>query len=516
MGRIAYSYKRLSSRSQVYGDSLARQTRDAKALCEKHGWTLDTSLNLDDLGIPSWHGENKTGALGLFLDAIGKQVTKGSVLICESMDRLSREGFDKGYSELFRQIILAGVDIATTKPERIYTAESLRDIGSIIELMVILERAREESDMKSYRVGKAWSGKRETVNEEKLTAKCPSWLRLSQDKKTFERIPGKVKVVKQIFAWCIEGFGVYSIVKKLNANGIPSLSYWTTDGIKYREDGSKVKPKAWQASSIKRILRGREVIGDYAMHIGSTKSHNRKFLKAIPDYYPTIISENQFHIAQNAIMSRTTVRGPSGTNGISNLFTGLIFNERDESMVLNDKGYGKQLVSSKAVHGSSPYLSFPYDLVEDAILKNIAKVKINKVAEESDLEPLEKRIRELDSNIGKIQRKIEHNPDIESLLDALIKLETQKKSAVKDLETLKIKNTNNDKTALKEIQILNPKDNNARQTIKSRIRGLLKKITLKITKKGKNKSAKITLVFARSGLSLDLAFIPVKYQPKKR
>src|SRR5579862_4336017 len=103
---IAFSYIRFSSKKQEKGDSVRRQDEWALSFCRQHGHTLDDSLNLRDLGVSGFHGANvETGRLGAFLDAVKSgRVRPGSILIVESLDRLSRAEVRKALT-LFLQII---------------------------------------------------------------------------------------------------------------------------------------------------------------------------------------------------------------------------------------------------------------------------------------------------------------------------------------------------------------------------------------------------------------------------
>jgi DNA invertase Pin-like site-specific DNA recombinase len=88
----AYSYIRFSTPQQSLGDSLRRQTEKAAKYALEHGLTLDTELNLSDLGVSAYRQSNaKKGALRVFLDALeAGHVAAGSYLLIENMDRLSR------------------------------------------------------------------------------------------------------------------------------------------------------------------------------------------------------------------------------------------------------------------------------------------------------------------------------------------------------------------------------------------------------------------------------------------
>ena len=158
--KTAYSYQRFSSGRQKKGTSLKRQAKDAVELCQKMGWLLDESYFIDK-GKSGFSGDNiVSGALGQFLAAIGTKVQRGSVLIVESLDRLSRQEIHKA-RKVMEQILEAGVEIHTISPERHYDLKSLNDPFALIEILFIQSRANEESEAKSKRSKSNWDFKRE-------------------------------------------------------------------------------------------------------------------------------------------------------------------------------------------------------------------------------------------------------------------------------------------------------------------------------------------------------------------
>lgn len=220
--RIAYSYIRFSSVEQRKGNSLARQLDAAKTLCEKNGWVLDESLSFHDFGRSGFTGD-KQKELKRFLELVEKGVVKsGSVLIVERLDRLSRKEIDVAL-QLFLRIIQAGVDIATFDSEGqvIHTKKTIKDFGSLIVVLVQMATANEESEKKSKRALYNWKKKRE--NGGPITSRCPAWVRLENGK--FILIPEKAKLVRQIFRWCIDGWGARRIEKHLNRKGIENIAY---------------------------------------------------------------------------------------------------------------------------------------------------------------------------------------------------------------------------------------------------------------------------------------------------
>lgn len=111
MPRRGYPYRRYSAGQQGKGDSLRRQGDWAKAVCKEQGWFYDDTYALDDKGKSGFHQKNLAPTAGLtrFLKLVEKgRITKGSVLLIENIDRLSRADVDTAH-DLFRSIIRRGI-----------------------------------------------------------------------------------------------------------------------------------------------------------------------------------------------------------------------------------------------------------------------------------------------------------------------------------------------------------------------------------------------------------------------
>src|SRR5262245_5720286 len=108
--RKAYSYARFSNPSQADGRSLERQLEAARDYCQRHRLDLDERGFLDR-GKSGYTGANATaGDLAEFIRLIEDgRVPKGSVLIVENTDRLSRLPADQA-SALITRIVRAGID----------------------------------------------------------------------------------------------------------------------------------------------------------------------------------------------------------------------------------------------------------------------------------------------------------------------------------------------------------------------------------------------------------------------
>jgi DNA invertase Pin-like site-specific DNA recombinase len=95
---------------------------------------------------------------------------------------------------------------------RVYNAEKC-DMMELMQFIMIASRANEESVRKRERGKSAWSNKRTHAASQPMTSMCPGWLRLSHDRKRFEKIPNRVKIVESIFEQSASGIGNYAIAK---------------------------------------------------------------------------------------------------------------------------------------------------------------------------------------------------------------------------------------------------------------------------------------------------------------
>lgn len=305
----AYSYIRFSSAKQMKGDSIERQTKLSENYAAKHGLAIDTELNMRDLGISAFDRSNlNKGALGQFLQLVEDgQIPQGSYLLVESLDRLSRDKVMDALG-IFLSILKAGIIIVTLADEQVYShAKSNENWASLIMSIVIMSRANEESEIKSSRIRSSWDAKRKNINNKRLTSRCPYWLRPAEGDKGFEFIPERVAVVRRIFQMSRDGIGNAIIVRALNAEKVPPFSV--------RTDG-------WQTSYIQKILVNRAVYGELQLTL--CRDGEVTPVEVIPDYYPAIMSKEEWMIVASARAGRQTRGGVSKGNNLSNLFSGLL------------------------------------------------------------------------------------------------------------------------------------------------------------------------------------------------
>jgi len=158
----AIAYLRFSTSSQQYGDSLRRQNKLVAEWLESHPDYLLDNLTYKDLGLSAFNGSHAVhGAFSEFMEAVqGGYIPYGTVLLVESLDRLSREKIGEA-TERLRSILSAGIDVVTLTDHTHYTKDSLDDPYSLIKTILIAQRANEESEIKSRRMKSAWQRKRE-------------------------------------------------------------------------------------------------------------------------------------------------------------------------------------------------------------------------------------------------------------------------------------------------------------------------------------------------------------------
>ncbi len=326
----AYSYVRFSSKKQEEGHSLERQSEmadkwitfknDEKKNTDGVSFVLDTKENMLDLGVSGFRGKNLTeGALSTFIEGvrIGK-ITRGSYLLIENIDRFSRAVPLKVIRYL-TDIVEAGISIVTLDDWEEYTEENIND-QKFESLSGEIRRAHKESKRKSDLIRKARAKNRQDVLDGKriFSKKCPCWLEYIKESNSFRERPLMVKAVRYMFENCKDGHGPDRIATALNKMppdkmGRPEKSI-PKPGSTYLRN----KDGIWTASTIRRTLRNRAVLGEYQM-----KSYGQNDGPPKKGYYDPIISENLFLEVQ-AILGKNTndyiARGGGQKGYASNLF----------------------------------------------------------------------------------------------------------------------------------------------------------------------------------------------------
>lgn len=407
----AYSYLRFSTPEQSKGDSFRRQTEASRSYAKRHGLDLDESLSFKDLGVSAFRGKNvQEGALGAFLKAVESgRVRKGSYLLVENLDRLSRDTVRKAFIQ-FTGILEAGVNVVTLMDQKAYTAASINENPTDLMLSIMsMWRAHDESATKSKRISASWKNKRDKAQSEgrKLTARCPAWLKLDHERNAFVIDKPRAKVVRRIFDMTIEGHGKSVIERRFNAEGVPTFG----------------DSESWHGSYIQKILENEAVCGVFQpmrMKDGERVPDG----EPIADYFPAIIDRATFERARR---SRAARRIPAGRKGqhVSNLFTGLMFcGNCGAPMHYINKGNGTKggayLVCSNARRAVSNCKapSWKYGPTEALLILCMEKLKYDELFPEitsssrDALLQLENAKLEKDAEIARAKRQLENITDL--------------------------------------------------------------------------------------------------------
>jgi DNA invertase Pin-like site-specific DNA recombinase len=458
MPRRAYSYTRFSTGKQADGDSERRQTEWPAQVAQEQGWTLDDTLTFIDRGRSGFHGANRkadgkaVGDLARFLDLVERgRITRGSVLIVENLDRLSREDVDTAH-DLFRSIIRAGLWICTKTPFRIYKGGKDATFMDLLEPIWICYVAHQESLKKSQRVADAWVSARREARAQGRPHSCKpvAWLRRQGE--GYAVIPEKAAAVRRLFALTIEeDLGSVALGHRLAKEG-------------YHGIGPSGR---WDVGTVQTIIRGRAVLGEYQP---SRRVNGKQIPEGEPirGYYPAIIDEATWNAAQVAMDRR---KGRSGRPGVTvtNLFTGLLIDEASGLRLrVHSKGGRRRRDGSYKKYpylctGHSRGTCVRYEDAEACILDTLGMLKTEDVLEpslrqserEHQVAALQARVTALRLRLKQLQAAAaDLGQDAEPILPALAQVGAEHKAEALRLERLQLECVSGRGEALTETQTL--------------------------------------------------------------
>jgi hypothetical protein len=304
--RRAISYIRFSSPRQELGTSLERQLAGTKDFCKRHNLFLDETI--EELKTSGYKGKNlAVGKLKIFIAAVeAKKIPPGTVLVVESLDRLTRNSVLEA-TNLLTTILTNGVDIGLVTEDKIYSHEYVnKNPFELIVAVTYLIRGGDESRRKSYNTTKNWKLKMEWVANEKrpVALNPPCWLVYKNHGKGtlgwWELDEAKVELIKKVYSdYLKSGLGIWQLTHQMNENKVPVIT-------KRGRPDSK-----WHRITLHRLLTDKAVIGIYT-----------NLEPPIEKYFPAIIDEDTFYAVQSKLKSRIRARGRSNLRDIS-LFKGI-------------------------------------------------------------------------------------------------------------------------------------------------------------------------------------------------
>ncbi|HEB5041590.1 TPA: recombinase family protein, partial [Klebsiella pneumoniae] len=302
----AYSYIRFSSKKQEQGDSVRRQTELAEQYAHANNLIL-SDKNFQDLGISAFKEGNRP-SLGDMLEAIEKgQIEQGSTIIIESLDRLSRRGIDVT-QQIIKSILQNNVFIASLVDGLLLNRESTNDLVSVIRIALAADLAYKESEKKSQRLRETKGQQRQrALNGEVINKILPFWLERKQNKFVFS---DKLDTVKRIIELRRKGLGTNKIAKTLNNEGYKPL-----------------RSAGWNHTTIGKTINSVALYGAYQTS-ETTKDRKIILLDIVEDYYPAVISKEEFMLLQS-----DQKQNKPGYKSEHNAFAGILKHECGGALV---------------------------------------------------------------------------------------------------------------------------------------------------------------------------------------
>ncbi|MEN4945011.1 recombinase family protein [Pseudomonas proteolytica] len=425
----AYSYIRFSTPEQANGDSYRRQRAAAETYCMQNGLELVRSEDyfFFDSGRSAFKGKHldDTGQLARFLSFVKDgTIEPGSLLIVESLDRLSREHVREALPR-FLDILNNDIQIYTAADNKLYTKD-YNDVDLIVSI-VQMSRAHSESSLKGERVSKAWQQKQKDARETKkpLGHACPYWLKLEGGE--YVEVPERVQVVREIFRLATSGHGQRAIAKLLNADNVPIFG-----SLKRNTSG------LWGSSSTGKILSNRAVLGEY-QPTGLVDGKRAKLGEPVLGFFPAVVDEDLFFEAQSARSTRNVSKATKAAANF-NLWQGLAkCSMCGESMHLVNKGKppkgGKYLRCYGSAKGRCTNKLVELGRSERAFMEILAKVDSLSLVQDSQAK-IQKEISKIDLRLAKIKKRqaeiesqiLELNDDLPSfVMQAALRFDQESK-----------------------------------------------------------------------------------------
>jgi site-specific DNA recombinase len=141
-------------------------------------------------------------------------------------------------------------------------------------------------------------------------------------------------IVKQIFDWYVDGYGLKAIAKKLNDSGIKSPSYYQKKLFNHNQNSNRLAMTfryLWEQTGVKRILQNEFYAGTLVCHkvehnkitnVRKQVSQENQFRHE--NFVPAIISKEVWEKAKFLLGDKTKRKVRAGSNKPMKRYTGLI------------------------------------------------------------------------------------------------------------------------------------------------------------------------------------------------
>ncbi|MGL5093540.1 MAG: recombinase family protein [Aeromonas sobria] len=210
----AWLYARFSSTQQQDGDSINRQVNAAQQWSTANGVELQQT-SFRDLGVSGWKSIKRPMFEQLIKAMAEGKIPRGSYVLFESSDRLSRRGW-RHTQQLIRTITCVhDCKLVILDKGQVYTKENVNDVVQNILLMVSADMAEKESQRKSDLVAAAYKSKRQDGD----VSRWPFWIDKTDNGFVLNE---NAETIRLIIELRLKGVGALGIAAELNRRGIKS------------------------------------------------------------------------------------------------------------------------------------------------------------------------------------------------------------------------------------------------------------------------------------------------------
>ena len=380
--KITALYCRLSRDDEQ--DGLSGSIKNQQAILEKYAQEngfKNTRVFIDD----GWSGTNF--ARPAFTE-IMELAEKGRIgtLIVKDHSRLGRNRLIVG------QLLEEGFDSLGVRyiaiMDNIDTAKGISDLVPMQDLFNEWHAKNTSQKVRNVFKSKGMSGAPLTTNPPYGYLKDP------ESKNGWIVDEEAAKIVRQIFAWCVDGLGPTQIAKHLKAAKVPTpTEHWSNIGRNC--SNLPAVPYNWCSDTVANILSKQEYCGDTVNFRSTTKSFkNKKKIERPPeewqifkDTHPAIIDRETFALVQELRKHR---RRPT-KSGIVSPFSGLLYcadcGEKLYYSVTNNYKREQAYFFCSSYRKNSEVCSAHYireKVVEQIVLESMQRILLNVQAFEKE------------------------------------------------------------------------------------------------------------------------------------
>ena len=267
----------------------------------------------------AYTGKNATeGALAAFLMAAKeRRVPSGSILLVESLDRLSRNNLTEAMN-LLMGIVQSGVRVVSLLDGKEWNKENINDVMSFMMSVLLFARAHEESATKAKRVRAAFAKKREAGLPVVSNGHGPGWAYPQEDRQGWELEKTKAESVRKVFEHVAKGLGGIAIARIANTEG------WA---LPWRDRANT--NTRWEHTQVSRLVRDRRVLGEWQPK-QMVEGELLPLGEPVADYFPRVISDELWGHVHLALSGRQGIPRIRGVKG--DLLAGLLYCDCGEKM----------------------------------------------------------------------------------------------------------------------------------------------------------------------------------------